>query len=262
MTPSFHPEPPPQNDLERLLRKAAEDPALHGRMWRMIWESEVFTFIPYPPEIEGEFPLENGDEFTFCTYEDADGKFIAVFASEAAAEWAGEQIPEPKPAIASMPAEALFKIANNGQFSVRVNHGLLASVALTPEGVADLVRGDLRHFQASDSVREKVTLHHVPADEVPSKLRQAIRVFCVQRPLAVGVYAFHPVNRETGEVDDGELRLMLWLREEKGDLYHDFRLMIDKVKPPHLRVTCGGVTPGETAAIEFLQGRTPLWPVV
>jgi hypothetical protein len=262
MTPSFHPEPPPQNDLERLIRKAADDPALHGRMWRMLWESELYTFIPDHPEIRGEFALKNGDQFTFSIYEHAEGQFIAVFASEAAAEWACEQMADPKPAIAAMPAEALFKIANNGEFSVRVNHGLRASVTLRPEGVADLVAGGLTHHQPSESFREKVMLHHVPADEVPSKLRQAIRVFCVQRPLAVGVYAFNPVNRETGEVNKGELRLMLWLREEKGDLYNDFRLMVGKVTPPYLQVTFGGVTPGETAAIEFLRGRTPLWPVV
>jgi hypothetical protein len=134
MTPSFHPEPPPQNKLERLIDKAANDPALEGRMFRMLWASEVFTFVPDHPEMRGEFALQNGDDFTFCTYEDPKGKFIAVFTSDAAAEWAGEQIAEPKPAIASMPAEALFKIANNGEFHVRVNYGLRASVTLEPEG--------------------------------------------------------------------------------------------------------------------------------
>jgi hypothetical protein len=262
MIPSFHPEPPPQNDLERLIRKAADDPALHGRMWRLLWESELFTFIPDHPEMRGEIPLENGDEFTFSVYEHAEGQFIAVFTSEAAAEWAGEQIPEPKPAIASMPAEALFKIANNGEFSVRVNHGRHATLTLQPEGVAKLVGGDFTHYQPSKSIRQKVTLHHVPADEVPSKLRQGIRVFCVQRPLALGVYAFHPVDKQTGKVDEGELRLMIWLRAEKGDLYNDFRLMVDKLKPPHLRVTCGASTSEDAAAVKFLQGRTPLWPVV
>jgi hypothetical protein len=53
MTPAFRPEPPPQNDLERLMRKAADDPALHGRMWHMLSESELYMFIPDHPEMPG-----------------------------------------------------------------------------------------------------------------------------------------------------------------------------------------------------------------
>ena len=55
---------------------------------------------------------------------------------------------------------------------------------------------------------------------------------------------------------------MAWLREEKGDLYNDFLLMIEQLRPPYLRVTCAGVTSEDKALMEFLKGRPPLWPVV
>lgn len=102
---------------------------------------------------------------------------------------------------------------------------------------------------------------------MPSKFRQAIRLFCVQRPLSPGglrqrVYAFNPVDAQTGAVHEGESRLVVWLRGEKGDVYNDFRIMVDKLKPPYLRVACGAATSEEAATMEFLQGRTPLWPVV
>src|SRR4051794_25731261 len=99
----------------------------------MMWDSELFTFIPDHPEVRGEFALQNGDQFTFAMYTHEERPFVAVFTSEAAAEWAAEQLPEPKPAIAAMPAEALFKIANNGKTMVRINHGMQATFILQPE---------------------------------------------------------------------------------------------------------------------------------
>jgi hypothetical protein len=43
-----------------LIDKASDDPALQGKMFRMLWASEVFTFMPDHPEMRGEFALKNG----------------------------------------------------------------------------------------------------------------------------------------------------------------------------------------------------------
>jgi hypothetical protein len=231
-------------------------------MWRMLWESELFTFAPDHPELHGVHPLRAGDEFVFSVCPHPRGPFIAVFTSDAAADWAGEQIPAPRPAIVAMPGEALFRLADNGEWWVRVNHGMSATVTLQPEAVASLVRGEYTHFRASEAVPQKMTLRHVPAEAVPAKLRQAIRVFCVQRPLAVAVYTFHPEDEVTGAVDEGELQVAVWLREEESDLFNDFGLMVEKVAPPHLRVRCAAVSPEDGAGNDFLQRCTPLWPVV
>ena len=40
------------------MRKAADDPAVERRMWRMLWESELYTFIPDHPEMRGEFTFQ------------------------------------------------------------------------------------------------------------------------------------------------------------------------------------------------------------
>jgi hypothetical protein len=82
-----------------------------------------------------------------------DGPFIAVFTSEEAAEWAAEQMADPKPAIACMPAEALFRMANNIKSCVRINHGLSRAFTMMPERVQDLVDGKFRHHQPSESFR-------------------------------------------------------------------------------------------------------------
>ncbi|HEV7405645.1 MAG TPA: SseB family protein [Chthoniobacteraceae bacterium] len=262
MSKQFRPEPPPQNDLERMMRKAADDPALHGRMFRMLWDSELYTYIPDHPEMHGAHSFQNGDKMRFTVYEHREGPFIAVFTSEAAAHWAGAHFPSPKPAIACMPAHALFKTVNDGKTWVRVNHQLRSGITLEPQGVDALVQGEYTHTQPRDPEPTMLTVYPMPAEEVPAKLRQAIRVFCVQRPLALGVYAFHPEDARTGKADEGELRLIVWLRDEKNDLFNDFLIMVEKLRPPYLRVNCAGVTSDATASVEYLQSCTPLWPVV
>lgn len=262
MTPPHHPEPPPQNDLERFLRKAVEEPALHGKMWRMLWESELYMLIPDHPEMHGEHPLRNGDEFVFATYPHPQGEFIAVFTSDAAAEWAGEQIPGKKPAIAAMPAEALFKIANNGEMWVRVNHGMSGTVTLEPDGVAALVRGEFTRLRPGGGPSEVLTLVDALAVELPALLVDAVRRFCDERREALGVYAFFVGSDTSSAIDFNDLRLVVWLRAADTDFYNDLAVMVGKVTPAWLRATCSGVTSDRTETVEFLQGRTPLWPVV
>ena len=58
-TPQWRPEPEPSNALERLLQKA-QDPAVHGRMMRALWDTELHTLIAYHPELEGMMELTNG----------------------------------------------------------------------------------------------------------------------------------------------------------------------------------------------------------
>ncbi|HEV7403618.1 MAG TPA: hypothetical protein VGO11_11850 [Chthoniobacteraceae bacterium] len=262
MTPSFHPEPPPQNELERLMRKVADDPALHGRMWRMLWASELYTFVPDHPEMRGEFPLENGDQFVFSSYTHPQGEFIAVFTSDAAADWAGEQIPPPKPAIAAMPAEALFKIANNGELWVRVNHGMSGAITLEPDGVAALVRGEFTRLRPGGGPSETLTLVDALAVELPAPLVDAVRRFCDERREALGVYAFFVGSDTSSAIDFNDLRLVVWLRAADTDFYNDLAVMVGKVTPAWLRATCSGVTSDRAETVKFLQVRTPLWPVV
>ncbi|HEV7403469.1 MAG TPA: SseB family protein [Chthoniobacteraceae bacterium] len=137
MSSSFHLEPPPQNELERLLLKAGEEPALRGRMYRLLWESELFVFVPDHPEMHDVLmPLRNGDEFVFCMCPHPEGTFMAVFTSEAAADWAAAQIPGVKPAMANLPGEVLFRLAETAKVWVRVNHGMNAFMAFGPGNVA------------------------------------------------------------------------------------------------------------------------------
>jgi hypothetical protein len=73
---SYQPEePPPQNDLERLIRASAENPGLLGKLYRMLWAAELFAFIPDHPEMHGTHALENGDSFTFRVFWAREGVF-------------------------------------------------------------------------------------------------------------------------------------------------------------------------------------------
>jgi hypothetical protein len=254
--------PEPQNELERLMRKAADDPGLQGRMWRMLWESQLYTFVPDHPEMYGKLSLEIGDPFTLNSYSNEQGPFIVVFTSEAAAEWATERIPLPKPAIAAMPAEALFKIANNGKLWVRINHGQRAPVTMEPAGVAALVRGEFTRLRPGGGPIEMLTLVEALAVELPAPLVDAVRRFCDARREALGVYAFFVGSDTSSAIDFNDLRLVAWLRAADTDFYNDLAVMVGKVTPAWLRATCSGVTSDRAETVQFLQRCTPLWPAV
>ena len=240
-TPSWHPEPEPQNALERLMRKAADDHSLDGQMFRLLWSSELSVPIPDHPEIRGGFKVGNGSVITFTTYHDKDGPFIPVFTSEAAADYAVQRLaPKPWPAIATTQAEVIFRALAAMNIRVIINAGLSARIRLAPEGVAALVAGEFTHNRASK--REKMRLRPVPADKVPAKLRQAIRVFCAQRRVPIAVYVFHPIDGATGECDESEFRVVSWLRHENDDFYNDFGLLIGKLLPDRYRCSTVNVT--------------------
>ena len=115
-SPQWRPEPGPSNALERLLQKA-QDPAVHGRMMRALWDTELHTLIAYHPELEGEMELQNGSSIPqFIHLEDGKGgSFIPVFTSEVVAEYALAKNAKKlgKQSLASMPGEGFFQIVNH-----------------------------------------------------------------------------------------------------------------------------------------------------
>lgn len=260
---SWQPEPEPQNELERLIKAAAEDPSLHGKMFRKLWEAELHVYVPPHPELIGEHTRDVGEGFTWCTYGDADGPFAAVFTSEAAARYEMRNVPPPRPMICSLPVEVLFGFLNDGRTTVRVMAAGGGTMRLKPEAVASLVKGELTHNRAGgDGDKTEVTLLAVPEEKVPMKLRQAIRVFCAKRRVPIGVYVFHQMDPATGQYPGNDLRVILWLRSVDNDFYNDFCLMAQKLTPRHLEFFCAVVTSDDAPSVAFLQKNKPLWPIL
>lgn len=81
----------------------AEDPALHGRMFRMLWDAELTILMPDHPETRDGFEVSDGSTFSFMNYGDKDGPFIPVFTSEAAADYAVQKL-GPKHWLSGPPA--------------------------------------------------------------------------------------------------------------------------------------------------------------
>lgn len=261
MTPSFHPEPQPQNDLERLMHQAADDPALDGRMWRMMWGSTLCTFVPDHPEMYGKLTLEAGAPFKLNIYPSERGPFIVVFTSAAAAEWATERIPLPKPALAALPAEALFKSVNNGKLWVRINHGMRGTVVLDPAGVTALVNAQGMPAASLRADGWSTLVDALPV-EFPAEFLETVRRFCEERRWALGVYAFFVASDTSSAIDYHEVRLVVWLRAPAPALLEEFQAKVNAVTPRGQRVTCTGATADRPDLIEFLQSRPTLWPVV
>ncbi|MEZ5384140.1 MAG: SseB family protein [Prosthecobacter sp.] len=193
--PQWRPEPEPGNALERLLQKAATDPAMHGRMLRALWGAELHTLIEYHPELEGEMQLSNGSPMPrFMLVKDDTGTFIPVFSSEAVAEYCiakHDKSRGPK-AVACMPGEAFFIMMAQLKHDVILNPGMTHRLLLKPEAIADLVSGEMRHSRPSHGNEESTTLHGVEEDSIPADFRDGIRRFCDRNPVPIAVYLFVP----------------------------------------------------------------------
>ncbi|MEQ1751866.1 MAG: SseB family protein [Prosthecobacter sp.] len=260
-------EPEPQNALERLIQQAAEDPSVQGKMFRLMMESDLYVYVPPHPELIGEHTRRTDEGFIWCTYKDEEGAFAAVFTSQACASYELRNLKnskEPRPMICELPGDVLFGFLNNGQTTVRVMASGGGTIKMKPDAVASLVAGKFTHNRVSDGDegKESVALYPVPDEKVPAKLRQAIRVFCAQRRVPIGVYVFHQVDTATGTVPGNDLRVILWLRGADNDFYNDFCLMAQKLTPMHLEFFCAVVTSEDTQAVAFLQKQKPLWPIL
>ncbi len=267
-TEDWRPEPEPQNDLERLIRRAVEDPALQGRMFRLLMKSPLFIYVPYHPELVGEHARRTDQGLVWCTYGDADGPFAAVFTSEASALYELRNVKKaggPKPMICEMPGDVLLQLLNDGLTTVRIMAAGGGTLRMQPEALASLVAGKFtgdRALQEEEGAPQAVTLYPVPEQEVPLKLKEAIRVFCAQRRVPIGVYVFHQADALTNEVQGNDLRVVLWLRNADPVFYNDFCLMAQRLTPKHLQFFCAAITSDDSEAVAFLQKQKPLWPLL
>jgi hypothetical protein len=256
-------EPEPPNELERLIRAAAEDPSLQGKMFRKLWASELHIYVPAHPEWVGEHTRNTNEGLIWCTYGDAKGPFAAVLTSEAAAHDELRNVPEPLPMICSMQADVLFGFLNDKYTTVRIMASGGGVIRMEPEAVAALVEGEFTHNRVEDAgEKEQVMLRPLADEKVPQKLRQAIRVFCAKRRVPIGVYVFQQLDPATGEYPGDDLRVILWLRGVDNDFYNDFCLMAQKLTPPHLHFYCAVITSEDEPSVAFLQGYQPLWPLL
>ncbi len=265
LAPQWRPEPEPQNALERLLQKAATDPAMHGRMMRALWDAELHTLIEYHPELAGStMMLGNGSPMPrFVHVQDGTDTFIPVFSSEAVADYciAKHSKDQGPKAVASMPGEAFFIMMGQLKHDVILNAGMTHRLLLKPEAIADLVSGEMRHSRPSHGHEEAATLRSVELDSLPPDFRDGIRRFCDHTPVPIAVYFFVLVDPATGQADLKQWRLILRLRSEDNDFYNDLSLLAGRLLPPGIELAIGVVTDDEHA-LDFLSKNTPLWPVI
>jgi hypothetical protein len=258
-------------ELDRVMMLAKDDPALFGPLMRLLLEARLWVYVPPHPELAGEHVMDVRDGFTWNTYRDKEGDFAAVFTSLRAAKdkrrshlWPADG----PPAMAEIPAKVLFHFLNNGRTHVKVTAHNCASIRLEPDAVAKLVAGEFTEQQPPPPPERgtggRMRIVPVEPDDVPSKLRQAIRIFCTQRQGAVAVYVCHPQDEATGAVDELDLRVLLRLRDNPGYFYNDFQIMAQKNTPKPYETLIGvpSAEAWEEPQMEFLREATPVWPVM
>ncbi|MBE7494607.1 MAG: SseB family protein [Verrucomicrobiaceae bacterium] len=266
ISPQWRPEPEPCNALERLMHKAAADPAQHGPLMRLLWQSEIHTLIPYHPEVMGTHQMQPGQQMTFIMASDKEGPFIPAFTSDAAAEYCLRKN-APRGAafgLAAMTGGLFLQLVNGMGHSIVFNSGMQQNLVLRPEAIAALVKGDLRHARpgSGEEVCERSTrLAGVDPSSLPESFREGVRRFCDRTPVPIAVYLFVTIDPASGQPDTRQWRIILRLRSQDNDFYNDFTLLAHKLLPPGAELATGVVTDDEHA-LAFLHKHAPLWPVM
>ncbi len=258
------PEPEPQNPLERLLAKAAANPALHGQLMRSLWDSEIVTLMPYHPELIGEQQFEPGQQLHFIVFQDKTGAFIPAFTSETAAAYCIEKNAPKGSAygMAAMKGEMFFTLAKDLGRNVVFNSGMRHNLVMKPEALAAIVKGELRHGRPSDNPPRETKLFVIAEEQMPPAMVKGIRAFCDRTPVPIAVYLYHEADEATGLASPKELRIILRLRSLDNDFYNDFTLMAGKLAPPGIELATAIVTADNEEALEFLSRCRPVWPVI
>lgn len=260
----WRPEPEPQNALERLLARAAADPALHGQLMRALWDSEIVTLMPYHPELIGEHVYEPGQQMQFVIFQDKTGPFIPAFTSETAAAFCIEKN-APKGAaygMATMQGEMFFALVKDSGRDVVFNSGMRHNLVMRPEALEAIVKGELRHGRPSGSPPQETKLFVIAEEQLPAGLCKGIRGFCDRTPVPIAVYLYHSADAATGLANPRDMRIILRLRSLDNDFYNDFSLMAGKLAPPGVELATAVVTADNEGALEFLSRCRPVWPVI
>jgi hypothetical protein len=248
-------------ELERVMKLGAADPALQGLMFRLLLAARVWVPIPSHPELVGDHLLD-ANAFSWCAYQDHEGSFVPVFASEGVAHEMLEKLAKPKPMVAELPAKALLEMLQGAETNVRIIASNGARITLEPLAVDSLLKGSFTESRPDKAQKQKMTLQPLAAEQVPDELRKAILAFCEQRQGAMAVYAFHPADKATGAVNVRDLRLVVRLRDNPGHFYNDFSLMVRRMAPENLQVATAAANLDDPEGMAFFQRCQPLWPVV
>lgn len=237
-------------------------------MLRKLMASDVCVIVPYHPELIGDHTRSVDDGFTWVGFQDERGPFVPVFTSHVCAEYETRnkirRLNEEKTLIAELPAEVLIAFLNDGKTIVRVIAAGGGIITLTPEAVANLANGKYTNpeIPKQDANASMVHIKVMDESKIPSKVLNAIRVFCAQRRVPLGVYAFHQMDEQTGEFPENDMRVMLWLRTPDGNFYNDFCIMVERMMPDRLEFFCTAVTSEDEQVVTFLQGKRPIWPIM
>lgn len=265
-TPQWSSEPPPQNRIEKLIRRLgkSDDHSHMGELFRLLEESPIFFPLPYHPEIVGDWEIGNGDTMTISAFADAEGPFYPAFTSDAVAEWSSEYFPGPGPwAIGSTPGRIWFGVVAQTGVRVVINPRCTARLLLKPELVEDLARGCYSGDATESGDREKMQLLPIRPDAMPGRLLREIRTFCARRRDAIAVYAFHPISVATQQAEEGEIRIIVWLRDQcSRNFQADLGIVVERAAPPRIEIRIGFMNTGEDeGSMAFLQRCEPIWPI-
>jgi hypothetical protein len=171
-------EPSP-NQLERLLRSAAEDPAERPAFAQAILASEVYVLGSLDQATVGGVAQE-GTNMRLVTWADQDGPITPFFTSEAALQQTISTRPGTDPHFLRLRGRDLFQMVR-GQRLVLNPDGPSGKVYL-PSEVEDLLEGR-EHGVTTHVVQKERRVLVGAAAHMPPDLPMALARFFTQRPV-------------------------------------------------------------------------------
>lgn len=248
--------------LERIIGKAARNPALHGEMFRMVLDSELILIVPADQPLlkqgADRFNAEN-NPLLVSRFSDADGPFYPVFTSMTAADRQMSEFPNRGAYVAAgISARAAFQLVCDGETPIRLISQGPARFVLPPEAVKSLLDGELTEANPRAGETRAVTLMGIETESLPSELLAAIRGFCHDRPVPLGVYAFVAQIPGSQDWDPSTIHFFLWLRETDPSFFNDFQLMAGTFAKGFDIMT----HVADSSALDLLKRSEPLWPII
>ena len=150
------------NELDRAVMRMAKSHAALPDLMRCLSEGELWTFIPWHPEVEDtDMELTNGMQMPFSQFEDEKGVFVPIFSSFERAREAMKQgrFPGRTYSAAAVDAKILMLILGGANLRAHVNRGCkTGGVLIGPDmmrGIADGTALATNEFEPTKNVKLK-----------------------------------------------------------------------------------------------------------
>lgn len=216
------------NELDRLIMRMAKSHAALPDFMRCLSEGELWTFVPWHPEVENTvMELKNGMKFPFTMFEDDEGEYVAIFSSFERAREAMKKgrFPARTVSAGSMEAKKLLHILGGANLRADVNRGCkTGSIMIGPDMMRDIASGSAFEAKVQQGTTQKAFDILNPAD-FPTNLVQPIFEVLKQHREFRAAWFFGRAKEEPQPPNGRGYHLLVLMEPRDTVIFHDLNLV-------------------------------------